>query len=120
MSVTQPPLTMTPVGNSSTSWEKRCQAKKASTGIGVAGRQEGVGRHDPGETLGVLAHQAQADQAAPVLADQGDPSQVEPVEEQLAHPLDVAGKGVVAALGGLVGAPEPHQVGRDDLQSRQR
>ena len=41
-------------------------------GIGVARRQEGVGRDDPGEALGVLADQAQADEPAPVLADQRD------------------------------------------------
>ena len=106
----------TPVGNSSTSWEKRCQAKKASPGVGVAGGQEGVGGDHPGEAVGVLAHEAQADEPAPVLAHQRDVAQVEPVEEELAHPLDVAGERVVAALGRLVRAPEADQVGRDDLQ----
>jgi hypothetical protein len=38
----------------------------------VPGRQERVGDNDPGELGGVLAGQAQADQAAPVLTDQGD------------------------------------------------
>jgi hypothetical protein len=107
---------MPPVGKTSTSWENFCQAKKASPGIGVARRQEGVGRHDAGEALGVLADQAQADQPAPVLAHQRDVGQVEPVEEQLAHPLDVAGEGVVGALGRLVRSAEADQVGRHDLQ----
>ena len=68
----QPPWTMPPVGNTSTSWENFCQAKKASPGLVSPVGQEGVGRHDAGEALRVLADQAQADEAAPVLAHQGD------------------------------------------------
>ena len=64
----------------------------------------------------MLADQAQADEPAPVLADQRDVGQVEPVEEQLAHPLDVTGEGVVGALGRLVRSAEADQVGGHDLQ----
>ncbi len=93
-------------------------AEEGLPGVGVAGGQEGVGRHDPGEPLRVLAHEAEADEPAPVLAHQRQVAQVEPVEEQLAHPLHVTGERVVAALGGLVRAAEPDQVGRHDLQPR--
>ena len=64
----------------------------------------------------MLTDEAQADEAAPVLADQGDVAEVEPVEQELAHPLDVAGERVVAAFGGLVGAAEADQVRGHDLQ----
>jgi hypothetical protein len=62
---------------------------------------------------GVQRHQAQADQATPVLAEEGDAAQVEPVEQRLAHPLDVPGVGVVGLLRGLVAAADADQVGRD-------
>ena len=38
----------------------------------VTGGQVGVGGDNAGESVGVLAHQPQTQQAAPVLADQGD------------------------------------------------
>ena len=107
---------MPPVGNGVDLLGELLPGEEGVARVGVAGGQEGVGRDDPGEAVGVLADQAQADEPAPVLADQRDVAQVEPVEEQLAHPLDVAGEGVVGALGGLVRAPEADQVGGDDLQ----
>ena len=94
-SVVQPPLMMNPVGNVSTSWENRAPVQEGLPRRRVAHRQEGVGRHHPGEAVGVLAHQPQADQATPVLAHQRDARQVEHVEQQRPHPLDVAGVGVV-------------------------
>ena len=54
-------------------------------------------RRRRGEAVRVLGDQPQPDQPAPVLADQGDAAQVEDVEGQRAHPLDVAGVGVVLA-----------------------
>ena len=69
-SVTHPPPTMRPTGSSGTSWENFCHARKASPMSGVAGGQAGVGRHHPAEAVGVLGHEAQADEAAPVLADE--------------------------------------------------
>src|SRR3546814_5417472 len=69
-------------------------------------------RHDAGEPLRECRHQAQADQPAPVLAEQGDVLEVEP-GQPLAHPGDVPLVGVVAACGRLVGTPETDQVRRD-------
>ena len=112
-----PPRTIPPVGNSSTSWENRCQREEGLARVGVPGRQERVGRHHPGEPLGVLAHQTQADEPAPVLADQRHVPQVEAVEEELAHPLDVAGERVVRTLARLVRPPEADQVRGHDLQA---
>ena len=57
--------------------------------------QPGVRRHHAREPVGVLGHQAQPDQPAPVLADQRHLVQVEVVEGQLAHPLDVPRERVV-------------------------
>ena len=88
--------------------------------IRVARGQEGVGRNDAGEPIGVLADEAQADEPAPVLAHERDGTQIEPIEEQLAHPFDMAGERVVDAFGRLVRAPEPDQVGRHDLQPGRR
>jgi hypothetical protein len=64
----------------------------------------------------VLAHQAEPDQAAPVLPHQRDALQVEVVEQRLAHPLDVAGERVVLPRRRLVGAAEADQVGGDAAQ----
>ena len=82
----------------------------------IAGGQAAVGHDDAGEAVGVLGRHPEPHQAAPVLADEGDVVQVELVEEGRAHPLDVAGVGVVGPLGRLVGAAEAHQVGRDAPQ----
>jgi hypothetical protein len=57
----------------------------------VAGRQAGVSDDDSGEPVGVLRHHPQPDEAAPVLAEQGRVLDVEVVEQQRAHPLDVPG-----------------------------
>jgi hypothetical protein len=101
---------MNPVGKTSTSWENRCQLKKASPG-----EVSPVGSDAP-EATSVLAHQTQADETAPVLAHQRDVREVQPVEQQRAHPLDVAGVGVVAPFGWLVRSTEAHEVGSHDLQ----
>ena len=53
------------------------QARKAGPGSDVAGRQERVGGDDAREALGMLGDQPQADEAAPVLADERDVAQVE-------------------------------------------
>ena len=74
----------------------------------------------PREPVGVLGGQAQADQAAPVLADERDAAQVEHVEGERAHPLDVAGVGVVLDRGRLVRAAEADQVRRDRAQPGRR
>ena len=85
--------------------------------VDVAGGQPGVGGHDAGEAVGMLGGQAQPDQAAPVLADQRDRAQVEDVEGERAHPLDVLRVAVVGHLGRLVRTAEADQVGRDHPQS---
>ncbi len=73
-----------------------------------------------GETVRVLADQAQPDQTAPVLTHQRDPGQVEVIEQHGPHPFDVARVGVVAALRRLVRAAEPDEVGGDRRDSRPR
>ena len=84
---------------------------------GVAGRQEGVRGDDACEALGRLAGDAQAEQAAPVLADQRDAAQIERLDRG-AQPLDVTLIRVVAALARLVGAAEADEIRRDDAVSR--
>ena len=49
--------------------------------VEVAGREAGVGRDHAREPVGVLGHQPQPEQPAPVLADQGHVAQVEVVED---------------------------------------
>ena len=68
----------------------------------------------------MLRHETQADEAAPVLADEGQPGQPELVEQCGTHPLHVTGVGVVGATVGLVGATEAHQVGSDDPEAGAR
>ena len=81
--------------------------------VEVAGRQPGVRRDHAGEPVGMLGHQPQPDQPAPVLADQRHVAQVEVVEGELAHPLDVPRERVVRHRQRLVGPAEPDQVRRD-------
>jgi hypothetical protein len=69
----------------------------------VAGGQEGVGGDHAGEAVGHLGDEPQPDQAAPVLAHQGDVAEVERLDGG-AHPVDVPLIGVVGTLGGLVAA----------------
>jgi hypothetical protein len=83
-------------------------------GRAVAGGQTRVADGHPGEAVRLPGDEAQADETAPVLAEEGDVPQIEPVEEGLAHPLDVAGVGVVGALRGLVAAAEADEVRDDD------
>ena len=45
--------------------------------VAVAGREERVRGHDAGEPVRVLRHEAQPNEAAPVLADERRPGQVE-------------------------------------------
>ena len=79
----------------------------------VTGGKAGVPDRHPGVPVGVEREHPQSDEPAPVLPEERDVTQVEVIEQQLAHPLDVAGVGVVALLGRLVAAPESHQVGGD-------
>jgi hypothetical protein len=69
------------------------------------------------QIVGVFGGQAQADEAAPVLPDERDATQVEGVEDQCPHPLDVPGVAVVGHLGRLVRAAEPDEVRCDHPQA---
>ena len=62
---------------------------------------------------GVLGRESHPDDAAPVVEHEGDVDEVELVEQQRPHPLDVTGHGVVGHLGGLVGQAHADQIGRD-------
>src|SRR3546814_15371745 len=79
----------------------------------LAGRHAPVADDDPGEALRLGGHQAKADEAAPVLPEEGDVAQVELAEEHVAHPVDLALVGVVALLRRLVRPPEAPQVRND-------
>ena len=110
-------LMIAPRSKSGVVWENVCQPRNASL-IGSCP----VGRPvlpiaTRAKRSGCSATSAQADQAAPVLAEERHVVEVELVEQQAAHPLDVAGVGVVAALGRLVRAAEADQVGGDAPQS---
>jgi hypothetical protein len=83
--------------------------------LDVAGRQERVGRDDPGEARRRLAHQAQPEQAAPVLAQERDRAEPDAIDER-AQPGHVRGVRIVGARGRLVRAPEADQVGRHRAQ----
>jgi hypothetical protein len=76
--------------------------------------QAGVRRAHRREAVGVLGHQPQAEQPTPVLAEQRDVGEVEPVEERRPQPLDVPGVGVCRVVDRLVRPAEPDEVGRDD------
>ena len=83
----------------------------------VARGEERVRGDHPREPIGVLADETQADEPAPVLADERHVAKVELIEERAPHPLDVPRVGVVGACRGLVGATEADQIGRDATQS---
>src|ERR1700687_2578326 len=79
----------------------------------IAAGQAGVGYHDAREAVRMFGGQSPPDEPAPVLADQRHPPQVQDVERQRAHPLDVAGVAVVLAPGGLVRSAEADEVRAD-------
>ena len=70
--------------------------KRIGDGV-VARGQPGVGHHRPGKTVGIGRQQAQPDQTAPVLADQGDALQIHLIQPGL-HPAHVPLIGVVILL----------------------
>ena len=57
----------------------------------------------------MLSNHAESDQAAPILADEGDLAQVEVVEDQFASPVDQPGVGMVRLMDRSVGAAETDQ-----------
>ena len=67
---------------------------KAFTRIMVAGGQHGVARGYAGKAIRVRRDQTQADQAAPVLAEQRDVLELQLVQHGL-HPVDVPLVGVI-------------------------
>ena len=80
---------------------------------GLAHRQPGVGDDHAGEALGIGCHQSQAQEAAPVLAEQRHVLQVHR-REPTAQPRYVALVAVVGALGRLVGTAKADQIRGDD------
>ena len=79
--------------------------------VEVSGRQPGVRCDDPVESGRVLSNQAESDQPAPILADEGDLAQVEVVKDQFASPVDQPGVGIVRLMDRFVGAAETDQDG---------
>lgn len=84
--------------------------------------QATVGDHDARKAIGHVAHDPQADQTAPVLAEEGDVLQTarraaathaRHLVEKLFHPLDVLQVPILRELDGLVRAPHADQVGSD-------
>jgi len=86
----------------------------------VAGGQPGVGGHHAREPAGVLGHQPQPDQPAPVLPDERQPAQVKLAEGESTDPLHVPFVRVVRYVGGLVRPAEPDEVRRDRTEPRGR
>ncbi len=82
----------------------------------VPGGQPGVGRDHPGEPVRMFRHQAQADQAAPVLPDDGQAAQVKMIKRERPDPLHVTREAVIADVGWLVRPAEPGQVRGDRMQ----
>ena len=64
----------------------------------------------------MFGYQPEPDQAAPVLPDEGQAAQVEPVEREPADPFHVPRETVVIDLGRLVRTAEPDQVRCDRPQ----
>ena len=79
--------------------------------VEVSGREAGVGGHDAREPVGVLGHQPQPEQPAPVLSDEGDVAQVEVVHDQPRAHSTWRAK-VWSPCERLVRPPEPDHVGR--------
>ena len=79
----------------------------------IPGGQAGVRRHHTREPVRMLGDQPQPDHAAPVLPDQGQPAQLQPVEGERADPFHVPCIAVVGDRGRLVRPAEPDQVGGD-------
>ena len=108
----QPPLTMPRrLGNVSTSWENLSHPRKASLGVPSPVGRKVFAATTRSNRSGMLGHQSEADETAPVLADQGHPGQIERVEEEGTDPFDMAGEGVLAARRRLVRTTEPDQIG---------
>jgi hypothetical protein len=108
-----PEATRKPIGRSSVPHDEVAEPPPRRRAGGGAVRQTGVGGADAREALRVLGDQAQAEQPAPVLADQRHVGQVERVEQHRAEPLDVPRVRVVLDGGGLVGPAEADEVGHD-------
>ena len=83
--------------------------------VGSVG-ESGVGDDHPIKSRIVGGHQAQAYQAAPVLAEKSDVGEII-LLKPLAHPLDLTFIAVVAAGGGLVGLAIADEVRGDNPQS---
>ena len=76
-----------------------------------------LGEDDAREALLVLRHHAEADQAPPVLAEEGRLLQVERLD-QLGHRVDVELVGVSVHARRLVRTPEADEVGHDAAMAR--
>src|SRR5438067_5170286 len=83
----------------------------------VSGGQERIGRDRAGKPVALLRQQAQADQSAPVLAEESDVAEIELAQES-AHPVEMSLVGVVRAARRLVAAAESRHVGGDRAQPR--
>ena len=77
----------------------------------VAGAERGVHHQQAGEALGHVHRQGEPDQPAPILADQGDVVEVEPLDEGEER-VAVEVEGVDPVLDRLVGAAEAEEIRR--------
>ena len=80
-----PPFTINPTGNTSTSWENFCQAKKASDMRSSPVGSPVLATTTRSKRSGWLGHQPQADQPAPVLTHQSRPRQRQRIHHQHAR-----------------------------------
>ncbi len=83
----------------------------------VSRGEPGVRGDDPGEAPLVLGRDTEPHETAPVLADERHGAEVELLHPPR-DPVDVALVGVVGAEGGLVRAPEAHEIRSEDAVTR--
>src|SRR5438132_11086522 len=83
----------------------------------VSGGQKSIGRDGAGEPVALLRYQPQADQSAPILAEESDVAEIERAQEG-AHPIEMSLIGVVRAARWFVAAAEAGHVGSDGAQAR--
>ena len=82
-----------------------------------AGRQTSVGHDYASKALGIFRHQAQPDQAAPVLAEKCDALEIETSQKSMER-REVKRVRMIAPLGRLVRLAKPDQVWRDHPVAR--
>ena len=74
----------------------------------IAGGQECIGDNYATESIRMLRHQSESDQAAPILSHKCNARKIETIEEQRPHPLHVTCIAIVRGVGGFIRSSETH------------